>query len=77
MWISSMNSEHEIDGSAPLFAMGEERANGFSIVADGRRNITLLKRGKLVAWFSAMLDEKVIKVFIELVKTCESQTNGG
>lgn len=76
-----MFSKHEIDGSDPLLLMSEDRANGFSIVADGRRNITLLRCGKPVAWFSAMLDEKVIKVFIELVKTCgeacKSRANGG
>jgi len=62
------------------FLLNEDRTGGFSTMADGRHDITLLKRGKSVAWFSAMLDDKVVKAFIELVKTCEemceSQTNG-
>ena len=63
------------------FLPSEDRMAGFSTTADSRNNVTLLKWGKPVAWFSAML-EKAIKVFIESVKTCEeaeckNQANGG
>jgi len=64
------------------FLLNEDRMAGFSTMADSRNSVTLLKWGKPVAWFSAMLDEKAIKVFIESVKTCEeaeckNQANGG
>ena len=49
----------------------EDRANGFSIVADDRHNITLLKWGKPVAWFSPAMPREVLREFLELIKDCE------
>ncbi len=64
------------------FLSSEDRTGGFSTTADSRNSVALLKWGKPVAWFSAMLDEKTVKVFVELVKTCEGavckdRANGG
>jgi len=56
----------EIDSSLPL--ANEDRAGGFSITADGRHNISLLRWSKPVAWFSAMLSEETIRVFLELIR---------
>ena len=49
----------------------EDRANGFSIVADDRHNMTLLKWGKPVAWFSAVLPREALSQLLELIKFCE------
>ena len=57
----------EIDSSLPL--TNEGRASGFSIVADDCRNTTLLKRGKQVAWFSAMVNEETLSAFVKLIKS--------
>jgi len=56
----------EIDSSLPL--TNEDRASGFSITADGRHNISLLRWNKPVAWFSAMLSKETIRAFLELIK---------
>ena len=52
----------------------EDRASGFSIVADDRHNMTLLKWGKPVAWFSAVVPGEVLRQFLELIKVCERKT---
>lgn len=49
----------------------EDRTAGFSTTADSRNNVTLLKWGNPVAWFSTMLDEKTVKAFVELIKAHE------
>ena len=49
----------EIDSS--LLLMSEDKANEFSIVADGCHNTTLLKQDKRVAWFSAAVTREVMK----------------
>lgn len=46
----------EIDSS--LLLTNEDRAGGYSIVTDGRHNISLLRWSEPVAWFSAMLSEE-------------------
>ena len=62
---------------ASLLLTSEDRANGFSIVVSDRRNITLLKRGKPIAWFSAAMSRKVQKEFVQLVKGYERNAKGG
>ncbi len=62
-----MDSEQE-------FLTTEDRTNGFSIVADDRRNMTLLKWGKPVAWFSAVVPGEALRQFLELIKVCEKNT---
>ena len=60
----------EIDSS--LLLTSEGRAGGFSITADGRHNISLLRWSQPVAWFSAMLSEETIRAFVELIKSLTS-----
>ena len=57
----------EIDFSLPLTS--EDKASGFSITADGRHNISLLRWSQPVAWFSAMLSKETIRAFLELIKS--------
>jgi len=54
----------------------EDRANGFSIVADDQHGITLSKWGKLVAWFSPEVCGEVVKAFLEVVKNYERKKYG-
>ena len=54
--------------------MTEDRANGFSIVGDDGCNMTLLKWGKPVARFSAVVPREVLRQFFELIKVCERNT---
>ncbi len=62
-----MNSEQE-------FLTTADRANGFSIITDDHRNMTLLKWGKKVAFFSAIVPVKEVRASIELIKFCEKNT---
>ncbi|MDD5038296.1 MAG: response regulator [Dehalococcoidales bacterium] len=51
---------------------------GFSITLDDQGNITLLKLGDEVAWFSAALaTEEVMNVFIRLIKECGCEGGAG
>ncbi len=36
--------------------------------------MTLLKRGKPAAWFSAVLPGEALRQFLELIKVCEKNT---
>jgi len=56
------------------FLPSEDRMAGFSTTADSRNNVTLLKWGKPVAWFSTMLDEETVETFAEVIKACEIKT---
>jgi|WetSurMetagenome_2_1015567.scaffolds.fasta_scaffold138824_1 hypothetical protein len=44
---------------------------GISIELDDENNLTLLKSGRQVAWFSARLSEEAVTVFIGLIKIYE------
>ena len=57
----------EIDSS--LMLTSADRAGGYSIAADERHSISLLRWSQPVAWFSAMLSEKTIRAFLELIKS--------
>lgn len=50
------------------FLSSEDTMAGFSTATDSRNSVSLLQWGKPVAWFSAMLDEKTVKAFVELIK---------
>ena len=68
----------EIDSSLLLTSEDrEDGVDGFSIVADGHGNTTLLKRGKRVGWFSAAVNEETLTAFLELVEACERSAKGG
>ncbi len=54
----------------------EDKADGFSIATDSCHNIVLLKRGKPVAEFSAVVAEEVLRALLEMVKDCERNTKG-
>jgi len=57
----------KIDSS--LILTSADRAGGYSIVADERHNISLLRWSKPVAWFSAMLSQETKRAFLELIKS--------
>ena len=68
-----MSGKQEVDRGDSLLT-NEDRANGFSIVADDHHNITLLQWGKPVAWFSSAVPGEVLRQFLELIKVCERNT---
>ncbi len=70
-----MNGEQEVDRDDSLLLTSEDRADGFSMVADESHNITLLKRGRPMAWFAATVTEEVIVAFLKLVKDSEQSDN--
>ncbi len=71
-----MSGEREVDRGDSLRLTSEDRANGFSIVADARHNTTLLKQGKPIAWFSEAVTEEVLREFLELMKDRERSAKG-
>ena len=71
-----MSGEREVDRGNSLLLMSEGRVDGFSLMADGCGNTTLLKRSKRVAWFSAVVTEETLRVFLELVKDWERSAKG-
>jgi len=52
-----------------LCLSSEDRNNGFFIVVDDYHNITLLRWGRPVAWFSVALSEETLMALVELVKS--------
>lgn len=70
-----MSDEQEIDRDISLLLASEDRANGFSMIADESNNITLLKCSKPVAWFSAVVTEEVVVAFLKLIKDSERSDN--
>ncbi len=58
-----------------MLLTSEDRANGFSIVGDESHNITLLKEGRPMAWFTATVTEEVIMAFLKLIKDSERSDN--
>ena len=71
-----MSGKQEVDRGNSLLLTSEDRVDGFSIVADDRHNITLLKWGKPVAWFSVAVSREVMREFLKLVKDCERSAKG-
>jgi len=58
-----------------LLLSGEDRAAGFRIMTDSSDNITLLKNGRRVAWFSASFSEETVKALVGLAKHYEGKEN--
>ena len=56
-----------------LLLSDKDRAIGFCIMTDKSDNITLLKRGRRVAWFSASLNKEMVKAVVTLVKEYERE----
>ncbi len=50
-----------------LFLSEEERAEGYLIATDAENNITLLKWGKRIAWFSNKAETSTVRSLIRLV----------
>ena len=71
-----MSCEQESNKVDFSLLSSEDKADGFSIVADSCHNIVLLKWSKPVAWFSAVVTEEVLRSFLEMVKDCERNTKG-
>jgi len=71
-----MSCEQESNKVDFSLLSSEDKADGFSVVTDGRHNIILLKRGKSVAWFSAVVTEEVVRSFLEMMKDCDRNTKG-
>ena len=61
---------------AAFLLSNEDEAGGFSMARDSRHNITLLRRSKPIAWFSAAVTEDVLRAFLKLVKEHEGNTKG-
>ncbi len=53
------------------YLSSDDRAVGYSIVADDCNNITLLRWGKPVARFSAVVTEEVLRGFLKLIDYCD------
>ncbi len=64
------------DGLDCSFLLPQDIEGGFSITMDDRKNITLLKRGNQVAWFSAAISEEAVKVFSRLITVKEGGEAG-
>ena len=64
----------EIDSS--LLLTNEDRAGGYSITADGRHNISLLRWSQPVTWFSSAVTEETLRAFLEMLKACERSAKG-
>jgi len=71
-----ISREQESNEGSSLLLSSEDRASGFSIVADDCHNITLLKWGKRIAWFSPAVTGEVLREFLALVKDCERSACG-
>ena len=66
-----MDTEQYADGRESELLTSQERGNGFSVQLGDARNITLLKWGKPVAWFSAAVSTKTVRAMVRLIIYCE------
>jgi len=66
--------EQEVDNLS-LLSEGE-RAEGYSISIDALNNITLLKEGKVIAWFSRLSDIDITQSLIKLIMAAEKLRKG-
>ena len=75
--IREVEMSGELDKDDFLLLSSKDRANGLSIVADDRHNITLFKWGKPTAWFSSAVTGELLREFVELVKDREKSAKEG
>jgi hypothetical protein len=54
-----------------LLLSDEGKANGYALATDGLNNITLLKEGKEMAWFSRLSDIDITQSLISLIMADE------
>ena len=52
-----------------MYLSSKDRNGGFSIVLDDYHNMTLLRWGRPVAWFSVALSEETLMALVKLVKS--------
>jgi len=66
-----MDTEQRGDRESSEILTSQERANGFSMQLSEDRDITLLKQGRSVAWFSAAVSAEAVKAIVSLIASCE------
>ncbi len=66
--------EQEVDSLS--FLSERERAEGYSVFIDTLNNITLLKEGKKMAWFSRLSDVDITQSLINLIMADEKTRKG-
>jgi hypothetical protein len=52
------------------FLSQRDLENGFSLIVDANDNITLLKRGSELAWYSRKADKDTVQSLIKLMIKC-------
>ena len=68
-----MSTEQEPDS---LLLSSKDKVDGLYILTDKDLNTTLLRGGRPVAWFSAMMTEKGLKAFLKVMKDFERSDKG-
>jgi len=66
----------ENDTKAAFLLSNEDKETGFSMAHDSCHNITLLREGSPVAWFSAAVNEDVLRAFLKLIRDREGNIKG-
>lgn len=69
-----MDTEQHGDRKESELLMSQNRASGFSVQSNDGRNITLLKEGKPVAWFSAAVSVETVSAMVRLIESREECT---
>lgn len=70
------NNRHQEQNDRNFSFLSEkDRAEGYSISIDTLNNITLLKEGKEMAWFSTLSDMDITYELIKLIKADEDYKN--
>ena len=64
-----MSGKQEVDSGNSLLLTSKDRVEGFSIVADGRHNISLLRWSEPIAWFSTAMNGETLRAFLDLIKS--------
>lgn len=72
-----MDTEHCGDSEESELLMSQDRAKGFSVQMNESRNITLLKRDKPVAWFSAAISAETVRAMVRLIASYEKASQTG
>jgi len=65
-----MDTKQRGDREDSELLTSQERANGFSVQLSDSRDITLLKRDKRVAWFSAAVLPETVGAMVKLIASC-------
>lgn len=66
-----MNARQNSDREESEVLMSQGKTNGFSVQLSEGRDITLLKQGRSVAWFSAAVSAEMVKAIASLIASCE------